>query len=93
MVACTQPRRVAAMTVAARVAEEVGTDLGQQVGYSIRFEEVCTQVCAPGTNHWTNNLALIVFLSAIAMHPGPTCMWCGLRVAVLFTQAANSLHI
>lgn len=44
MVACTQPRRVAAMTVAARVAEEVGTDLGQQVGYSIRFEEVCTQV-------------------------------------------------
>ena len=46
MVTCTQPRRVAAMTVAARVAEEVGTDLGQQVGYSIRFEEVCTQVCA-----------------------------------------------
>ena len=43
-VACTQPRRVAAMTVAARVAEEVGTELGQQVGYSIRFEEVCTQV-------------------------------------------------
>ena len=44
MVACTQPRRVAAMTVAARVAAEVGTDLGQQIGYSIRFEEVCTQV-------------------------------------------------
>ena len=43
LVACTQPRRVAAMTVAARVAEEVGTELGQQVGYSIRFEEVCTQ--------------------------------------------------
>ena len=49
MVACTQPRRVAAMTVAARVAEEVGTDLGQQVGYSIRFEEVCTQVRPSGT--------------------------------------------
>ena len=44
MVACTQPRRVAAMTVAARVAEELGVELGQQVGYSIRFEEVCTQV-------------------------------------------------
>ena len=43
MVACTQPRRVAAMTVAARVAEELGVELGQQVGYSIRFEEVCTQ--------------------------------------------------
>ncbi len=51
MVSCTQPRRVAAMTVAARVAEEVGTELGQQVGYSIRFEEVCTQArhlsCCP----------------------------------------------
>ena len=51
MVACTQPRRVAAMTVAARVAEEVGTDLGQQVGYSIRFEEVCTQVGPHARQH------------------------------------------
>ncbi|KAI5080413.1 hypothetical protein GOP47_0003596 [Adiantum capillus-veneris] len=35
----TQPRRVAAVTVAARVAEEMGVDLGQEVGYSIRFED------------------------------------------------------
>lgn len=41
MVGCTQPRRVAAMSVAARVAEEVGTRLGDKVGYSIRFED-CT---------------------------------------------------
>lgn len=40
-VACTQPRRVAAMSVAARVAEEMDVDLGQEVGYSIRFE-ACT---------------------------------------------------
>jgi len=40
-VACTQPRRVAAMSVAARVAEEMDCGLGQQVGYSIRFED-CT---------------------------------------------------
>lgn len=40
-VGCTQPRRVAAMSVAARVAEEVGTKLGYTVGYSIRFED-CT---------------------------------------------------
>lgn len=40
-VACTQPRRVAAMSVAARVAEEMGVKLGEQVGYSIRFES-CT---------------------------------------------------
>lgn len=39
MIACTQPRRVAAMSVAARVAEERGTRLGQEVGYSIRFED------------------------------------------------------
>lgn len=44
MVACTQPRRVAAMTVAARVAEETGSPLGQAVGYGIRFEDVSTPV-------------------------------------------------
>lgn len=40
-VGCTQPRRVAAMSVAARVAEEVGVKVGNEVGYSIRFED-CT---------------------------------------------------
>ncbi len=39
MVACTQPRRVAAMSVARRVAEEMDVVLGEEVGYSIRFEE------------------------------------------------------
>ena len=38
-VACTQPRRVAAMSVAARVAEEMDVQLGMEVGYSIRFED------------------------------------------------------
>ncbi|KDQ15731.1 hypothetical protein BOTBODRAFT_286473 [Botryobasidium botryosum FD-172 SS1] len=40
-IGCTQPRRVAAMSVAKRVAEEVGCRLGQEVGYTIRFED-CT---------------------------------------------------
>ena len=40
-VGCTQPRRVAAMSVAARVADEMDVKLGREVGYSIRFEE-CT---------------------------------------------------
>jgi pre-mRNA-splicing factor ATP-dependent RNA helicase DHX16 len=40
-VGCTQPRRVAAMSVAARVATEMGVKLGGEVGYSIRFED-CT---------------------------------------------------
>ncbi|VDI33480.1 putative pre-mRNA-splicing factor ATP-dependent RNA helicase PRP1 [Mytilus galloprovincialis] len=40
-VACTQPRRVAAMSVAQRVSEEMDVCLGSEVGYSIRFED-CT---------------------------------------------------
>ncbi|SCV42901.1 probable pre-mRNA splicing protein PRP2 [Fusarium fujikuroi] len=40
-VGCTQPRRVAAMSVAARVADEVGVKIGREVGYTIRFED-CT---------------------------------------------------
>ncbi|XP_017562795.1 pre-mRNA-splicing factor ATP-dependent RNA helicase PRP16 isoform X1 [Pygocentrus nattereri] len=41
MVGCTQPRRVAAMSVAKRVSEEMGSNLGEEVGYAIRFED-CT---------------------------------------------------
>ena len=39
IIACTQPRRVAAMSVARRVADEMDVVLGEEVGYSIRFEE------------------------------------------------------
>ncbi|PSR90426.1 hypothetical protein PHLCEN_2v4915 [Hermanssonia centrifuga] len=45
LVACTQPRRVAAMSVAKRVADEMDVSLGKQVGYSIRFEDMTE----PGT--------------------------------------------
>ncbi|VAI76771.1 unnamed protein product [Triticum turgidum subsp. durum] len=38
-IACTQPRRVAAQSVAKRVAEEFGCPLGEEVGYSIRFDD------------------------------------------------------
>ncbi|XP_063293889.1 pre-mRNA-splicing factor ATP-dependent RNA helicase PRP16 [Pelobates fuscus] len=41
MIACTQPRRVAAMSVAKRVSEEMQVGLGEEVGYAIRFED-CT---------------------------------------------------
>ncbi|XP_071961716.1 ATP-dependent RNA helicase DHX8-like [Antedon mediterranea] len=40
-IGCTQPRRVAAMSIAKRVSEEFGCRLGQEVGYTIRFED-CT---------------------------------------------------
>ncbi|KAL9129090.1 MAG: hypothetical protein Q9217_002362 [Psora testacea] len=40
VVAVTQPRRVAATTVATRVADEMKCKLGEEVGYSIRFEDL-----------------------------------------------------
>lgn len=39
MIGCTQPRRVAAISVAKRVSEEMEVKLGSTVGYSIRFED------------------------------------------------------
>lgn len=41
LIGCTQPRRVAAMSVAKRVADEMNIVLGEDVGYAIRFED-CT---------------------------------------------------
>lgn len=39
IIGCTQPRRVAATSVAKRVAEEMDVRLGQEVGYTVRFDE------------------------------------------------------
>lgn len=41
-VGCTQPRRVAAMSVAKRVSEEMGVKLGTKVGYAIRLRIALT---------------------------------------------------
>ncbi|XP_067945706.1 ATP-dependent RNA helicase DHX33-like [Watersipora subatra] len=41
MIACTQPRRVAAITIATRVAQEMRTELGSLTGYCVRFDD-CT---------------------------------------------------
>lgn len=38
-IGCTQPRRIAAATIARRIAEELGEDLGHSVGYKIRFRD------------------------------------------------------
>ncbi|KAF6029081.1 DHX38 [Bugula neritina] len=43
MIGCTQPRRVAAMSVAKRVSEEMNSELGEKVGYAIRFEDCTTE--------------------------------------------------
>jgi ATP-dependent helicase HrpA len=39
LIGCTQPRRIAAITVAGRIAEELGEPLGRSVGYQIRFQD------------------------------------------------------
>lgn len=51
VVGCTQPRRVAAMTVARRVAEERGSVAGRSVGYTVRFED------------WTSPTTVIKFMT------------------------------
>ena len=38
-IGCTQPRRIAAITIAHRIAEELGEEIGRSVGYKIRFRE------------------------------------------------------
>lgn len=60
-VGCTQPRRVAAMSVAARVAEEMGTRLGTQVGYTIRFEDKTSEKTV--IKYMTDGMLLREFLT------------------------------
>lgn len=41
-ICCSQPRRVAAQSVAQRVSQENGTRLGRDIGYKIRFDDKTT---------------------------------------------------
>ncbi|KAJ3033022.1 putative ATP-dependent RNA helicase dhx33, partial [Rhizophlyctis rosea] len=61
IIAITQPRRVAAISIARRVSEELGTSLGTLCGYSIRFEDTTS----PHTKikYMTDGMLLREFLS------------------------------
>ena len=61
-IGCTQPRRVAAMSVASRVAKEMKVRLGSECGYSIRFED-CTNDKTV-VKYMTDGMLLREFLSA-----------------------------
>mmetsp|Transcript_2835 Transcript_2835/g.6690 ORF Transcript_2835/g.6690 Transcript_2835/m.6690 type:complete len:1015 (-) Transcript_2835:81-3125(-) len=56
VVVCTQPRRVAAITLAQRVAEDRGQELGDEVGYQIRF-----------VNNFSEHTRLIYATTAIVL--------------------------
>lgn len=61
LIGCTQPRRVAASSVAKRVAKEKGVEVGDLVGYSIRFEDcVSKKTCI---KYMTDGILLREFLS------------------------------
>ncbi|ACL05573.1 ATP-dependent helicase HrpA [Desulfatibacillum aliphaticivorans] len=61
LIGCTQPRRVAAVTVAQRIAEELGEDLGKSVGYKIRFKETGGKSEAPFIKIMTDGVLLAEF--------------------------------
>eukprot|EP00823_Brevimastigomonas_motovehiculus_P003007 TRINITY_DN1808_c0_g2_i3.p1 TRINITY_DN1808_c0_g2~~TRINITY_DN1808_c0_g2_i3.p1 ORF type:complete len:510 (-),score=111.31 TRINITY_DN1808_c0_g2_i3:50-1579(-) len=56
-IACTQPRRVAASTIAARVAEEMNCRLGEEVGYSVRFDD-CSDPSRTKIKYLTDGMLL-----------------------------------
>ena len=60
-IGCTQPRRVAAMSVAKRVSEELDVKLGHEVGYSIRFEDCTSEKTI--LKYMTDGMLLREFLS------------------------------
>ena len=43
IIGCTQPRRVAALSIARRLAQELGVQYGQEVGSKIRFNDVTSR--------------------------------------------------
>ncbi|GAA5961157.1 hypothetical protein JCM21900_005883 [Sporobolomyces salmonicolor] len=70
-IGCTQPRRVAAMSVASRVADEVGCRLGAEVGYSIRFEDCTSEKTV--IKYMTDGMLLREFLTEPDL-AGYSCM-------------------
>ena len=67
VVGCTQPRRVAAMSVAKRVSEEMGVELGQEVNRSLPASKVpfvrsklsCFEQCSGSSHLLTSYLSYI----------------------------------
>ncbi|PNG99541.1 putative pre-mRNA-splicing factor ATP-dependent RNA helicase, partial [Tetrabaena socialis] len=89
-IAVTQPRRVAAMTVARRVAEEMGTKLGQKVGYAIRFEDVTSP--ATRIKYMTDGLLLREALVDPGLSRSHADAECGYRVVIIDEAHERTVH-
>lgn len=75
MIGCTQPRRVAAMSVAKRVSDEMGTHLGEEVGYAIRFED-CTSEVTFFFNTMLSPIDISNKVGCLKMKPCPFLSFC-----------------
>jgi len=62
IIGCTQPRRVATMSVAKRVSTEMGKKLGEEVGFQVRFED-CTDPTKTKIKYMTDGMLLRQLLS------------------------------
>ncbi len=62
-IGCTQPRRIAAISVANRIAEEMDEPLGRSVGYKIRFDE------KSGRDPWLKIMTDGIFLMELHSDP------------------------
>ncbi|MFH2099370.1 MAG: DEAD/DEAH box helicase, partial [Pseudomonadota bacterium] len=58
IIGVTQPRRIAAITVAGRIAEELSEPVGQSIGYRIRFAEKGTRGRIPYVKIMTDGILL-----------------------------------
>ena len=85
MIGCTQPRRVAAMSVAKRVSEEMMVSLGAEVGYSIRFEDVTSKVRTniPGGVQCALWRCAVCTLEVCCVHSGGSGDWLFVSVCML----------
>lgn len=79
-VGCTQPRRVAAMSVAARVSQEMDKKLGQEVGYSIRFEDCTSDATVIKARNNTNEKCLIQEVDDVKIQQSPVSIVGGFRL-------------
>ena len=93
-IGCTQPRRVAAMSVAARVSEEMGTKLGNEV-------QVSTAKVRPHARNISTKHLVTCCAQRVA-HVWPACLmlldqvwkWsnCCVRLASSFTTSHNTIQ-